>query len=266
VLCINAEIITFGRELLIGHTINTNGAWIAKQLTSLGIIVTRITVAGDTINEISQAVAESVARNPSLIITTGGLGSTYDDLTFDGLASALSIPKETNAEALDQVKARYRSLKLEMSPWRKKMAVMPSGAKPMTNRLGSAPGMFLEHKGIMIFSLPGVPKEMMGMFTDQVIRIIKARTPPQTFREKAFIIEGVPESSLAPIIEKWLGTSKNVYLKSHPSGSEGKPTITIHLSAMGPDAGALDEAILNAESTFSKLVESAGGKIRREKS
>jgi nicotinamide-nucleotide amidase len=265
VLCINAEIITFGRELLIGNTINTNGAWLAKQLTSLGIIVTRITVAGDTVDEISQAVAESLARSPSLIITTGGLGSTYDDLTFDGLASALSIPKETNEAALNQVKARYRSLKLEMSPWREKMAVMPSGAKPLTNRLGSAPGMFLEHNGIMIFSLPGVPKEMMGMFTDQVVRIFKPRIPPQTFRERAFIIEGIPESSLAPIIEKWLGTSKNVYIKSHPSGSERKPTITIHLSAMGADAGALDEAILNADSTFSKLVESAGGKIRRKR-
>lgn len=265
-LCINAEIITFGRELLIGNTINTNGTWLAKQLTSLGIIVTRITVAGDTVNEISQALAESVARNPSLIITTGGLGSTYDDLTFEGLASALSLPKETNEEALDQVRSRYRSLKLEMSPWREKMAMMPSGAKPLVNRLGSAPGAFLDHKGIMIFSLPGVPKEMMGMFSDQVTRIIKQRIPSQTFRERTFIIEGIPESSLAPIIEKWLGTSKNVYLKSHPSGSEGKPTITIHLSAMGADVGALDEEILNVESSFSKLIESAGGKIRRGRS
>lgn len=265
-LFINAEIITFGRELLIGNTINTNEAWIAKQLASLGIIVTRITVAGDTVNEISQAVAESVDRSPSLIITTGGLGSTYDDLTFEGLASALSIPKETNEKALDQVRARYRSLKLEMSPWREKMAVMPSGAKPLPNRLGTAPGAFLEHKGIMIFSLPGVPKEMMGMFSNQVIRIIKPRIPPQTFRERVFIIEGIPESSLAPIIEKWLGTSKNVYLKSHPSGSEGKPTITIHLSAMGADAGVLDQAIPNVEFTFLKLVESAGGKIRRGRS
>jgi molybdenum cofactor synthesis domain-containing protein len=266
VLCINAEIITFGRELLIGNTVNTNGTWIAKELTSLGVIVTRVTVAGDTVDEISQAVAESVARSPSFIITTGGLGSTYDDLTFDGLASALSLPKETNKEALKQVRSRYRSLKLEMSPWREKMAMMPSGAKPLANRLGSAPGAFLDQKGIMIFSLPGVPKEMMAMFSDQVLRIIKQRTPPQTFREKAFIIEGIPESSLAPIIEKWLETSKNVYLKSHPSGSEGKPTITIHLSAMGPDAGALDEEISNVESSFSKLVEAAGGKIRRERS
>jgi len=265
-LDINAEIITLGRELLIGKTVNTNASWIANQLTALGITVTRINVAGDTVGEISSAISESLGRKPSILITTGGLGPTYDDLTVDGLAAALNAPKEVNKEALRLVQAKYRAMKLEMTPSRYKLAMMPVGARPLVNEYGSAPGVFVEYRGTMIFSLPGVPREMMAMFMSQILKVILQRVPPQTFMERSFIIEGMPESSLAPIIDEWLSSNRRVYLKSHPGGTESSPTITIHLSAAGSNATELDGMLLRAEESFSRLVMKAGGKVRRQES
>lgn len=263
---INAEIITLGRELLIGKTVNTNASWIASQLTALGITVTRINVAGDTVGEISSTIAESLGRRPSILITTGGLGPTYDDLTIDGLAAALNAPKEINKEAMRLVQAKYRAMKLKMTPSRYKLAMMPVGVHPLVNECGSAPGVFVEYRGTMIFSLPGVPREMKVMFTSQVLKVILQRIPSQTFRERSFVIEGMPESSLAPIIDGWVPSNRRVYLKSHPGGTESAPTITIHISAAGSNATELDDALLRAEESFSSLVMRGGGKVRRQES
>ncbi len=265
-LDINAEIITIGRELLIGKTINTNGSWIASQLTALGIIVTRICVAGDKVGEISSAIAESLGRKPSVLITTGGLGPTYDDQTVEGLSAALNLPKEVNKEALRLVQAKYHTMKLEMTSSRYKLAIMPVGGRPLVNECGSAPGIFVEYRETMVFSLPGVPREMMAMFISQVLWLIQRRIPSMTFRERSFIIEGMPESSLAPIIDGWIPSNRRIYLKSHPRGTESKPIITIHLSAVGSDTLELDGILLSSERSFSRLVLKAGGKVRRQKS
>jgi molybdenum cofactor synthesis domain-containing protein len=266
VLDINAEIITLGRELLIGRTINTNGSWIANQLTAIGIIVTRICVAGDKVNEISSAIVESLERKPSILITTGGLGPTYDDKTVEGLSAALNLPKDINNEALQLVKAKYAMMKLEMTSSRYKLAMMPIGGCPIVNEYGSAPGIFIEYRGTLIFSLPGVPREMMTMFMSQILKLIQNRVPSMVFRERSFTIEGIPESSLAPIIDEWIPSNRRIYLKSHPGGIESKPFIKIHLSAVGNDTLELDNILLNSERSFSRFILKAGGKIRRQKS
>src|SRR5512136_1353765 len=95
--------------------------------------VERIVVAPDSVGQISNAIVDSLQRHPDVLVITGGLGSTYDDLTMDGLASALRIPKESNKVAMKQVEARYQSLGLEMTPSRQKMAIMPLGSMPLPN-------------------------------------------------------------------------------------------------------------------------------------
>jgi molybdenum cofactor synthesis domain-containing protein len=252
VLHIIAEIITSGRELLIGRTLNTNGTWIAQQLTSIGVTVARITSVGDTVFDISRTVRESLERAPSIIITTGGLGSTYDDITLEGVASGLGLPMILNKDALSQVRKRYDLLEMEITLQRQKMAFMPLGARPLVNISGSAPGMYLIVRGVMLFCLPGVPKEMMEMFSGEVMDIIKSKAPPGTFVERSFTIDGIPESTLAPIIEEWIHSHPDVYLKSHPSGGEGLPIITIHISATGNDPHVLEQTLLDAERSFSK--------------
>lgn len=262
-MAIRAEILTLGRELLIGKTLNTNASWIAAQLTSMGISVERIAVALDSVDQISVAIYETLQRHPDVLVTTGGLGSTYDDLTMDGLAAALQIPKEINRVAMEWVESRYLALGLEMTPSRRKMAMMPAGATPLHNENGSAPGLFMESSCTMIFCLPGVPSEMTEMFRSGVTPVLKDREGGACFLEASLVVEGMPESSLAPLIESWIPSSQGVYLKSHPSGGEGKPTILVHLSITGKDRGGASRRLKAAKTAFETMVKNHGGKIRK---
>jgi molybdenum cofactor synthesis domain-containing protein len=103
------EIICVGNELLIGKTLNTNAQWIAKQATALGIAVKRVTVVADDVNEIAKAVREALSRKPQFIVTTGGLGPTFDDKTLAGIAEALKRMLAVNAEALAMVRKKYEA-------------------------------------------------------------------------------------------------------------------------------------------------------------
>ncbi len=232
VFSIRAEILTLGRELLIGKTLNTNAHWIAQQLTMMGLQVEGIHVATDSVGAIESAISYALGKHPDVLIITGGLGPTYDDLTLDGLSSALQRPKACNGAALEQIEKKYRSLALKMTPPRTKMAYMPEGSTPIPNPKGTAPGVFIEYLGTMIFSLPGVPCEMTEMFIWVAQRIGEGGSN-EAFLESSVTVEGVPESSMAPIIDEWREAYPDIYIKSHPSGGEGRPTILVHLSTTG---------------------------------
>ncbi|MHA2316087.1 MAG: molybdopterin-binding protein, partial [Candidatus Hermodarchaeia archaeon] len=137
------EVICVGNELLIGKTLNTNAQWLAKRTTALGLSARRIMIVGDDVDEISNAIREAMQRNPRFLITTGGLGPTFDDKTLEGLAKALKCKLEINEEALTMFKEKYRKYaeegkmkKAELTPPRVKMAKLPEGAKPLFNPVG----------------------------------------------------------------------------------------------------------------------------------
>jgi molybdenum cofactor synthesis domain-containing protein len=261
VVSINAEIITSGRELLIGKTVNTNASWIASQLTSVGVNVVRITAVGDSIGEISKVITESVARKPSFIIITGGLGPTYDDLTAEGLASALKLPRGVNHDALEQVTKKYASMGMQVTPARRKMAILPEGSQPIRNDIGTAPGIIMYYNGTLVFCLPGVPKEMTAMFSSYITKVIGA-CAHTSFVERSFITEGVAESALAPAIDDWRQLHPGIYIKSHPRGTESVPTLEIHLSVTGNDPVALAQSLIDAEESFTSFVVKLGGRTR----
>jgi nicotinamide-nucleotide amidase len=148
----NVELISIGNELLIGKILNTNAHWLAKRITSLGLSVRRITVVGDDLDEISSAIRETIQRRPAFIITTGGLGPTFDDKTLEGVARAIGRELKENKEALEMIKKKYeqyvaegRMRKLELTPYRVKMATLPEGSKPLPNPVGTAPGVLVEY-------------------------------------------------------------------------------------------------------------------------
>ena len=143
----NIEILCVGNELLIGKTLNTNAQWIAKQVTSLGLTVKRVTVVADDVNEIANAIREAFDRKPQFAITTGGLGPTFDDKTLEGIAEAMNGKLTVNTKALKMVREKYetyargrRTEKVELTQARVKMATLPEKAKPITNPVGTAPG------------------------------------------------------------------------------------------------------------------------------
>jgi len=263
------EIICIGNELLIGKILNTNAHWLAKRITSLGLSVRRITVVGDDLDEIASAIKETIQRKPSFIITTGGLGPTFDDKTLEGVARAIGRELEENKEALEMIKRKYeqyvvegRIEKFEMTQYRLKMAKLPRGAKPLPNPVGTAPGVLIEYEGVVMIMLPGVPQEMMAIFDESIVPLLQRAAGNLTFYEASLDVRGVPESELAPLIEHVMHDNPYVYIKSHPKISEKTHHIELHISTTSDDPNVAKQRIERAIMQISNLIYEKGGKVK----
>ena len=263
------EIICIGNELLIGKTLNTNAQWLAKRITTLGLNTHRISIVGDDVDEISRATQEAIQRNPRFLITTGGLGPTFDDKTLEGLAKALGSKLEINQEALAMVKEKYcryaeegKMEKAELTPPRVKMAKLPEGARPLSNPVGTAPGVIMEHGSITILALPGVPSEMEAIFDESVASLLKKVAGDTTFFEMSIETTGVIESEMTPFIDRVMHDNPQVYVKSHPKGAERIPRIEFHFSTTAKQSGVAKKHVSKAFVQLSELIKEKGGKIK----
>lgn len=217
----NVEILTIGNEILIGKTQDTNSNWMAKRIAKYGHRLLRITTIGDNLEEISTTLKEILTRKADIVIITGGLGPTFDDMTLEGIARGLERKIELNQHAFDSIKKAYESatrrgiLKLEgMTKERKKMAYLPHGSTPLPNTVGTAPGVKLKEENTTIFILPGVPAEMKSMFRNVIIPLLKEKKGK--FIEKGFIFTGIGESQIAPYITKLEQKYPKLWIKTHP--------------------------------------------------
>ena len=258
-----------GNELLIGKTLNTNAYWLARRANSLGIMVKRITVVGDNVDEIAKVILEALKRKPRFIITTGGLGPTFDDKTLEGIAKALNLKWEVNKEALKMVKEKYeayvkagRMEKVELTPARVKMAKLPEGAEPLPNPVGTAPGVMRKVKGTLLIALPGVPSEMEAIFGESVAPLLKKEAGKVAFFETSIYADDIMESTLAPLIDQTMHDNSYVYIKSHPKSEEKKPRIEIHFSTTAKDSKAAKDRLGKALVQLSELVRKNNGKIK----
>jgi len=262
-----AEIVCVGNEILIGKIANTNAQWLAKRITTLGLKVSRVTVVGDDVSEIAAALKESLGRKPRFVITTGGLGPTFDDKTLEGVAAALNCELEQNDEALRMIQERYeryvaegRMERVELTPHRLKMAKLPKGAKPLCNPVGTAPGVLAESGETCLIMLPGVPQEMKAIFDESVASLIKNVAGNLTFYEASVDVRGVPESELAPVIEQVMHDNPYVYVKSHPKVSERVSHLELHLSTTCDEAKLARQRVGRALIQISELIQKKGGK------
>jgi len=272
-VCASTEIICVGTELLIGKTLNTNAQWLAKRIATLGLNVRRITVTADDIDEISDTMQEALKRKPCFIITTGGLGPTFDDKTLEGIAKGLRRKVKVNDEALKMIEKTYRKYveeglidKIELTPPRVKMAKLPEGATPLPNPIGTAPAVLIEHEGTIVFALPGVPSEMEAIFEESVARILKKAAGNATFFETSISVLGIMESDIAPLIDQVMRNNPYVYIKSHP-GREGekKPRLELHLTTTAKDLKLAKNRVGKALIEITELVQQKGGKTKFHK-
>ena len=170
------EILTIGDELLLGFTIDTNAAHLARQLAAMGIEVARRGSVGDSAEEIAAGVREAIERTGA-VITTGGLGPTSDDKTKDAIAELFGRGMYLDEEHLAWMRERWRTLfGREMPEINRQQAMMPEGSRKLVNRHGSAPGVWLEDdRGRWVAMLPGVPREMRGMLADELLPLLGER-------------------------------------------------------------------------------------------
>jgi molybdenum cofactor synthesis domain-containing protein len=269
-----AEIISIGNELLIGHTLDTNSHWIAKHLTRLGWTLERVTQLRDSLDSIKSGVRGSLKRNPSVLITIGGLGPTHDDMTLAGISRALNKPLRLNKEALQLVKDHYRRLesKPKLTKYRTKMATLPQGSAPLPNPVGTAPGVKLQQSSTIMFSLPGVPSEMKAIFRASIIPYLESFHAIRP-KEIELKITGIIESALAPVLDQARKIYPKLYFKSHPRGRETgiRPLIHLHIYNIEPGA---EERISDATAYVmvqlariggrSKLIARKQSSVRRE--
>ena len=266
----SVEIICIGTELLIGKTLNTNAHWLAKRITTLGLTVHRITNITDDIDEISSILREALQRKPRFIITTGGLGPTFDDKTLEGIAKGLGRKIKVNNDALKMIEKTYSKIaeerlmdKIELTPPRVKMAKLPEGAKPLPNPIGTAPAVLIKHEGTTIIALPGVPSEMEAIFEESVAQLLKKAAGGATFFETSINVMGIMESAIAPLIDQVMHDNPYVYIKSHPSREgEQKPRLELHLTTTAKDLKLAKNWVGKTLIEITELIQQKGGKTR----
>ncbi len=263
---INVEIICFGNELLIGKTVNTNANWLGKRISTLGGHVSRITTIADNLKEMEQAIKEGLNRQPDIIITSGGMGPTFDDVALEAVALAVDKKLEINPDALELIKQRIldvkkqRGIELHLSEERKRMALLPEGGIPLQNREGTAPGVLLQIKNTMIFSLPGVPREMKSIFDYEMVKYFSSENNQHSF-ERSIIVNHIPESELAASISPVREKYPSVYIKTHPRSYSTGDTRIIEVEIHSTTICSQEEEkiLVEVEEELIKIINSMRG-------
>jgi molybdenum cofactor synthesis domain-containing protein len=253
-------ILVVGNEILDGLVLDTNSQWIIKQLKVLSLQVSEKYTVRDEPQAISRALRRMISNGCNIIFTTGGLGPTHDDKTLMGVAMAFDLPMELNDEALKIVTRQYSNLHSRgiiensvITEPRRKMAILPKGAKPIDNRIGGAPGVILNIEGAEVISLPGVPGELMWIFDNQLLGLLKTRVEG-AFAEDVIYLPLRDESTLAPIIDEVMEEVPGVYIKSmvKPYGESG---IRLWISASGQSEIEVSERVKRVANLLMKRAE-----------
>jgi len=236
----SVEILATGDELLTGQVVDTNSAWLMDRLWDLGVMVRRKTLVGDDRQDILAALAEITAR-AELVVMSGGLGPTEDDLTSECVAAALGAPLEEDAASLEEIRRRFERLGRTMTPNNAKQARFPRGATILPNRFGTAPGFEVRLGRAHLVCLPGVPAEYRGMCEQVVLPRVAARVgaPSSSRLVKLF---GIPEShadhAMRPVMDAERDAGVRFGYRAH------WPEIHVKWSVVGDQAEQRAERIL----------------------
>ena len=234
---IKAEVLAIGDELLYGQTLDTNSHFISGELDKVGIKVVRRTTIGDKEEEILQALAEAETR-AHIVLITGGLGPTSDDLTKPCLAKYFNCEMQIHPEALEEVTAFFKQRGRELTELNRLQASLPVCCEKITNTMGTAPGMWFERNGKVFMSMPGVPHEMKKMVTTQVIPKLLTKFKVPILRHQIIRTAGIGESFLAEKIAPW-EASLPPHIKLAYLPSEGG--VKLRLTGIGEDEEPLQK-------------------------
>ena len=243
-----AEIITIGDELLIGQVVDTNSAWIGRELNNVGVEVLRVTSVRDRQNEIVDAL-ESAMKRVDLVIVTGGLGPTKDDITKKVLCDYFDTKLVFNDAVYANIK-RILGNRISMNDLNKSQAMVPEKCTVINNRVGTAPVCWFEANNKILVSLPGVPQEMTTVMSEEILPRLKNIASLGNIIHRTFLVKNLPESILAEKIASWEGqlpdSIKLAYLPK-------LGIVLLRLTARGTDENVLSD-LLNEESLKLKSI------------
>ncbi|MES2133677.1 MAG: competence/damage-inducible protein A [Bacteroidota bacterium] len=226
----NAELLTIGNEILIGQIVNTNAVWMAQQLNEAGINVVHMSSVADEREAILHAF-EDAGKRAQLVLITGGLGPTKDDITKKTFCEYFNVELVIDEAVLQDVSGFFAKRGKEINAINRKQAEVPKGCVVIRNKNGTAPGMWIEKNNTIYVSMPGVPFEMKAMVTDDIIPALKKRFTLPFIYHKTILTQGIGESALAELISDWEDAliHKNISLAYLPSPG----MVRLRLSSIG---------------------------------
>lgn len=234
---VTAEVITIGDEILFGQITDTNTQWMGVELSLIGVKTIRKSSVGDVREEILRVLKEAQER-ADIVLITGGLGPTKDDITKHTLCEYFGTSLAINPDALEAVDTFFRKRGRELSDINRQQAALPLNATYIPNTRGTAPGMWFDHEGTVFVSLPGVPFEMKGLMTDEILPRLKQRFTLPVIHHRVIRTVGIGESFLAEKIAAWEDAlPPHIRLAYLPSMG----MVKLRLTATGTSLAALKE-------------------------
>ncbi|HZN12511.1 MAG TPA: competence/damage-inducible protein A [Blastocatellia bacterium] len=223
---LNAEIIAIGSELLTPYRVDTNSLWLTERLNSVGVDVRMKTVVGDDEARLEEAIRDALRRS-EVVVSTGGLGPTEDDITKKVFARVLKRRLALNDAVLASIRARFARRNMEMPEINARQALVLEGAEVLANRNGTAPGLLLAEKDCTLVLLPGPPRELKPMFEESVLPRLAVRAGEMVIRRRTLSIFGLTESAVdelaAPIYKQYANPETTILLN--------QAQIELHLTA-----------------------------------
>ena len=246
-----AEILCIGTEILIGDIVNTNATYISKRLSEHGFDVLYHSVCGDNKVRLEETVKHALSR-ADLVVTTGGLGPTYDDISMELCAKALGLSMYTDERVVEQLKGYFAKTGRVMTENNLKQAIVPEGSTVLMNDFGTAPGVAIEKDGKVLVMLPGPPREMKPMLDNQVLPYLSKYTDHVLVSSNVNII-GMGESSVEEKLYDLMTTSKNPTLAPYVNEGEVRVRVT--------GSGKTEDEAKELVSKTVELVKSILGKV-----
>lgn len=242
------EIIAVGTELLLGNIVNSNARYLSEKLAELGIDVHYHITVGDNIGRLKDVIETSLKRS-DIIITTGGLGPTDDDLTKEGVVEALGLKLIPHKQSLEKLEGYFREANRPMPECNKKQGYIPEGAKVLENDNGTAPGIMIEKDQKIIILLPGPPKEMMPMFANQVYTYLKAKSS-FVISSKTLRVVGIGESNIQELLQNIFDEQTNPTVAPYAKDGE----VHLRITAKCQDEAAANRLLKEMESKISNIL------------
>lgn len=244
---LNAEVVTIGTELLLGEIVDTNAVHIARQLRTIGLDLHYMTTVGDNLERIARVIDIALNR-VDVVITSGGLGPTVDDVTREGVAKATGRPLVFSPELFEQIRAFFDRIGRQMSENNRRQAYIPAGAIPVPNPVGSAPAFIVETERGVVISLPGVPREMKYLLETAVLPYLRDRFHLQAVIKTRLLRtvaagESAIDAAIADLMEL---TNPTVGLAAHPGQTD------IRITAKAPSEEEADALIAPVEAEIRK--------------
>lgn len=245
-----AEIISIGSEILRGQITDTNANFIAQKLTKLGIDLEHISAVSDNLESLLSTLKLALQRS-NLIITTGGLGPTEDDITYHTIARALNLKLIKYPEAEENLKRIFKKINTTLSPSNLKQVYLPEGAKIIINQYGTAPAMILEKDNKIICSFPGVPYEMKNLIEENLIPYLKEKFPPSMIKKsKTLKITGLGESSVNELIRDYINKKTNFSFGIYANPED----IQVQITTQAPTEKETDKLLQYSVNQLKKIL------------